>query len=189
MSTRDTSVIFKHLKRLNKSPNLPKALINVGRSASNIGDKVNLLNNFFLSVYTPRHSFSIEDINSTNPTLTNFCISKQKINRIQPELDITKTRCPNGYPLSSTKKTENSVTHVLFPVFKNIKLLRKIPNQWKIASFTPIYKKGNGRLVTNYHPASLLNIGSKIFENCMYKPLYEHFEKDFNKHQHGFVRG
>ena len=28
MSTRDTTVIFKHLKNLNKSPNLPKVLIN-----------------------------------------------------------------------------------------------------------------------------------------------------------------
>ena len=76
MSTRDTSVIFERLKSLNKSPNLPKVLINGSRSASNIEDKVNLLNDFFHSVYTPKHSFSREDINSMNPTLTNFCLSK-----------------------------------------------------------------------------------------------------------------
>ena len=40
MSTRDPSVIFKHLKSPNKSPNLQKVLINGGRSASNIEDKV-----------------------------------------------------------------------------------------------------------------------------------------------------
>ena len=78
MRTRDTNVIFKHLESLNKSPNLPKVLTKGGRSASNIEDKVNLLNNFSHSVYTPKHSFSIEDINSMNPTLTNFGISKQK---------------------------------------------------------------------------------------------------------------
>ena len=105
MSTRDSSVIFKHLKSLNKPPNLPKVLINVGRPASNIEDKVNLLNEFFHFVYTPKHSFSIEGINSMNPTLTNFCISKQKVNRIQSELEITKNRGPNGYPLSSTKNS------------------------------------------------------------------------------------
>ena len=48
MSTRDTSVIFKHLKSLNESSNLPKILINGGRSASNIEDKINLLNDFFI---------------------------------------------------------------------------------------------------------------------------------------------
>ena len=108
MSTSDTSVIFKHLKSLNKSPNLPKVLINGRRSASNNEDKVNLLNDFFHSVYTPKHSFSIEDINSLNQTLKNFCISRQKNNQIQSELDITKNRSPNGYPpLSSTKKQRN----------------------------------------------------------------------------------
>ena len=97
MSTRDISVIFKHLKSLNKLPNLPKFLINGERSASNIEDKLILLNDFFHSVYTPKHSFGIEDINSMNPILTNFYISKQTTNRKQSELDITKPRGPNGY--------------------------------------------------------------------------------------------
>ena len=83
MSTRDTSVIFKHLKSPNNSPNLPKVLINSGRSASNIEDKVNLQIDFFHSIYTSKYSFSIEEINSMNPTLTNFCISRQKNNQIQ----------------------------------------------------------------------------------------------------------
>ena len=39
MSTRDTSVIFKHLRILNKSANPSKILINGGRSSSNIDDK------------------------------------------------------------------------------------------------------------------------------------------------------
>ena len=164
MSTRDTSVSFKHLKSINKSPDLPKVLINGGRSASNIEDKVKLLNDFFHSVYTPKHSFSIEDINSMNPTLTNFCISKQKINQIQSVLDITKTRGPNVFPPIFYQKTAKPMTDVLYLVCKNIERLRKIPDQWKIASVTTIYKKGDRRLVTNYRPVSLLNFDSKIFE-------------------------
>ena len=79
------------------------------------------------------------------------------------------------------------MTDVLYLVFKNIKRLKKIPDQWKIASITPIYKNGDRRLVTNYRPVSQLNIDSKIFEKCMYEPLYEHFGKHLSKHQHGFV--
>ena len=81
------------------------------------------------------------------------------------------------------------MTDVLYLVFKNIKRLRKIPDQWRIGSVTPIYKKGDRRLVTNYRSVSLLNIDSKIFEKCMYEPLYEHFEKHLSKHQLDFVRG
>ena len=108
MSTRGTSMTIKHLKRLNKSPNLPKILINGGRSASNIEDKVNLLNYFFHSAYTHKSSFSIEDVNSMNPTLTNFSISKKKINQIQSVLGITKTRGPNGYPYLLPKNSETN---------------------------------------------------------------------------------
>ena len=163
MSIRDTSVIFKHLKSFNKSPNLPKVLIDGGRSASNIEDKVNLLNNFLQSFYTPEHSFSIEDTNSMNPILTNFCISKPKVNRIQSELDITKTRGPNGYP-PIFQKPAKPMTDILYLVFKNVKRWRKIPDKRKIPSVTPLYRKGDRRLVTNYLPVSILNIDSKIFE-------------------------
>ena len=72
MKTRDSSLIFKHLKNFSKSLNLAKYLINCRRSASKIEDKVKLLNDLFDSVYNTKHSFSIEDINSMNATLSNF---------------------------------------------------------------------------------------------------------------------
>ena len=80
------------------------------------------------------------------------------------------------------------MTDVLYQVFKNIKRLRKIPDQWKIGSVTTICRKGDRRLVTNYRQVCLLNIDSKIFDKCIYEPLYEQFEKHLSKHQHGFVR-
>ena len=47
MSTRDTNVIFKHLKSLNKSLSHRKVIVKDGKSASSINEKVNLLNEFF----------------------------------------------------------------------------------------------------------------------------------------------
>ena len=112
-----------------------------------------------------------------NTTFTNFCISKQKINRIESELNITKSRGPNGYPPFFYQKAAKSVTDVLYLVlYLEHKALEKIPGQWKIASVTPIFK-GARRLVTKYCPVSQLHTDSKIFEKCMYETLYEHFEK------------
>ena len=54
MSARDRSVIFKHLKILNKSLQLAKVMIEDGKSASCIKEKVNFLNDFFPSVYSPK---------------------------------------------------------------------------------------------------------------------------------------
>ena len=73
-------------------------------------------------------------------------------------------------------------------LFKQIKRLRKIPNSWKIAAVTPIYKKDDRRKVENYRPVSLLDIDSKVFEQCICSALYAYFEKFLTEHQHGFVK-
>ena len=125
---RDTSVIFKHLKSLSKSPNLPKVLINGGRSASNIEDKLNLLNDFFHSVYTPNLSFSIEDIISMNITLLNFCISKQKVMEYNGSSTSLRLEALTGTPIFY-QKIAKPMTDVLYLVSKNIKRLCKIPVQ------------------------------------------------------------
>ena len=80
------------------------------------------------------------------------------------------------------------MTTILHSVFKNIKMLRKIPYKWKVAAVSPIYKKGDKRLMKNHRPVSLLNIMSKLLEKCMYSALYDHFIKFFTRSQHGFVK-
>ena len=63
-----------------------------------------------------------------------------------------------------------------------------MPTSWKTAAVTPIHKKNDPKDVENYRPISLLNIDSKIFEKCMYSPLYEHFKDHLSINQHGFVK-
>ena len=57
-----------------------------------------------------------------------------------------------------------------------------------MAAVSPIYKKGNRKLMNNYCGISLLKIDSKCFEKCMYEPLYTHFVLFMGDHQHGFTR-
>ena len=76
--TRNTNVIFKHLKNLNKHTSLPKLLIKDEVESTNPNEQVNMLNDFFHSVFNPKESFSIRDIQFENPLLTNFDISKRQ---------------------------------------------------------------------------------------------------------------
>ena len=46
------------------------------------------------------------------------------------------------------------------------------PDQLKIAKVTPIFKQGEGYLVSNYRPISVLSCFSKILERVMYNRLY-----------------
>ena len=48
---------------------------------------------------------------------------------------------------------------------------RVFPDKLKIARLTPIFKKGNNTLVTNYRPTSVLLCFSKLLEHIMYNCL------------------
>ena len=65
------------------------------------------------------------------------------------------------------------------------------PDRLKIAKVTPIFKKDDETLVTNYRPISILPSLSKIFEKVIFKQLYEYFQDKqlFYNSQYGFREG
>ena len=62
------------------------------------------------------------------------------------------------------------------------------PNSLKIAKVTPIFKKENNKLITNYRPISVLPVISKIFETIIHEQLSEYFISNnlFCPQQYGF---
>ena len=61
------------------------------------------------------------------------------------------------------------VSDEIFIFILNISLAKGIfPGKLKIARVTPIFKKGNNTLVTNYRPISILPCLSKSLERIMY---------------------
>ena len=62
------------------------------------------------------------------------------------------------------------------------------PNSLKIAKVTPIFKKANNKLITNYRPISVLPVISKIFEIVIHEQLSEYFisKNLFCPQQYGF---
>ena len=61
---------------------------------------------------------------------------------------------------------------------------------WKLASMTPILKKGDKHLIKNYRPISLLPICGKILENIIFN-LYAYLHKNnlITKNKSGFRPG
>ena len=56
---------------------------------------------------------------------------------------------------------------------------------------TPVHKKGNLSLVSNYRPISLLNYVAKLFEKLVFKYLYNHLQDNnmLSSLQSGFIPG
>ena len=69
----DTSYV-QTPEELDQGEKLPKVLA-FGRTSNGLdSDKANMLNEFFISVFTPKHEFCIKEINNENPTVTNFSV-------------------------------------------------------------------------------------------------------------------
>ena len=63
------------------------------------------------------------------------------------------------------------------------------PNKLKKAQVTPLYKKNDPLLKTNYRPVSVLCIFSKTFEKILEQQLSDFFENIFNPYLCAFRRG
>ena len=76
-------------------------------------------------------------------------------------------------------------------IFQNILVTSIYPDIWKLANVTPIYKKGDKQLVTNYRPISLLPNCGKLFEKIIFTNLNGYLNENnlLTKNQSGFRPG
>ena len=66
-----------------------------------------------------------------------------------------------------------------------------VPDLWKVARVTPLYKSDDKLQVENYRPISVLPVLSKVVERVVHSQLNAHLHQlDFlYQHQYGFRRG
>jgi hypothetical protein len=65
-----------------------------------------------------------------------------------------------------------------------------VPEDWRKANVTPIYKKGPKYLAENYRPVSLTSVCCKIIEHVLARNIMRHGEDNgiLYQLQHGFRR-
>ena len=66
-----------------------------------------------------------------------------------------------------------------------------VPDEWRIASVTPIYKNGQKEDPGNYRPVSLTSMLGKIIELFILSALTGHVKDNqgIRPSQHGFMKG
>ena len=66
-----------------------------------------------------------------------------------------------------------------------------VPMSWKISNVCPIFKSGDKFLPCNYRPVSLLNGIEKVFEQIIFKHVFNHLRETefFTPCQSGFLPG
>ncbi|CAF0722117.1 unnamed protein product [Brachionus calyciflorus] len=95
----------------------------------------------------------------------------------------------DGIPTKILKLISPFISKFLCTIFNRAIAEGKIPNDFKVAVVTPLFKnKGTLDDINNYRGISVLSPLSKVFEKIIYKQIYNYFDinKLMNDNQHGF---
>ena len=91
----------------------------------------------------------------------------------------------------SWKIVQTQVAKPLSIIFNKSLQDGTVPQDWKLATVCPIFKKGDRSDPSNYRPVSLTSVPCKVLESIIRDELSSHLEKKgfYNNCQHGFVKG
>ena len=174
---------------MNKNGDIPEVLRYGTVEAKTMQQKANHLNEYFQSVYSQPSNISTRQTSDVAEGLViNLSVSKRIIRSILEETDETKSRRLDGIPPIFFKKLAEPMSYAFNTLFRTVKRLKVIPEDWKTGSISPIHKKGSRNAVETHRPVTLLNFASKTLEKCMNVPLYNHLATLVSNCQHGLIK-
>ena len=113
-------------------------------------------------------------MSSPFPTIDDIQITRVGIKRMLDQLKIHKAPEPDGITPQVMKELSEPIASILTIIFKKLYESGEIPDDWKCANITPIYKKGSKYDVSNYRPISLMRISSKLMKHIIASSIMRH---------------
>jgi hypothetical protein len=104
-------------------------------------------------------------------------------------LDPNKASGPDGIPSRILSNVADEIAPSLCILFNMSLSIGVVPAKWKFANSTPVFKKDDPTITSNYRPISLLCVISKVLERCVFNHCYHHFSPSFYQVQQGFLKG
>ena len=175
-----------------RSPKIPPLLIN-NQFILECKEKVKLFNDFFSQQCKPIVTSSVLPNLTflTDKRIYQITIGNDEIISLIQNINPNKASDSDGISGKVLILCDDSVILPLKIIYKNILLTSIYPGIWKSANVTPIFKKGDKQLITNYRPISLLPICGKILEKIIFNNLYSYLYANnlITKNQSGFRPG
>lgn len=150
------------------------------------------LNLFFGSVFTEEEPISADlKFDSINATMNDIMITPEGIESAIERLANNSSPGPDGICPKLLKITKPVISRVFEALFQQSIDTGCVPDAWKIARVTPIFKSGDSSIPSNYRPISLTSIPCKLLEHIISSAVMKYLTKHnyFIPNQHGFQRG
>ena len=117
-------------------------------------------------------------------------VTEKGVKTLLGGLNSKKASGPDDIPAILLKTCADEITPMLTFIIQQSINAAKVPLDWKKATMTPIFKKGNRAMPENYRPVSLTSICCKIAEHVIVSNVMKHLDHTnfLSDQQHGFRR-
>ena len=192
LSSRDYWKTLKSFIKPSNSVTIPP-LLHENTYVADSDEKANLLNSYFVEqTVLDEHLANLPEPDNTNdPTLNNIVFSPTEVKDILYSLKLGKATGQDNINNRILKEAALPLANPLCDLF-NYSMSKSIcPNIWKEANVSPIYKKDDPSLVSNYRPISLLSAVGKVMEKVKHKHMFNFLQDHevLTRLQSGFVPG
>ena len=193
---KTSAVLSEILNRKNRN-SVPDNITVNGAECSDKQAIAEHFNSFFASVgelnsknITEHGDFSYRDYLSERIE-SNFefrLVDSHNIKQIIKGIKTSRSNGHDGISSELLKLISNDIADSITLIINQSLKSGIFPNQLKIAKVTPIYKKDDKKIITNYRPISVLAVVSKIFETVIHEQLSDYFLSNnlFSAQQYGF---
>jgi len=188
-SSTNSSKIFKYLKTVTQSNDIPTTVCFESSTASTDFDKANLFNKYFYSVFhDPSNMPNIDELPDISGSIQTIVITISDVYEALMSLDINKSVGKDEISPRVLQSCAQSLCAPLHYLFSMSLRYASIPSMWKVHKIVPIFKAGDSNTVSNYRPISLLSNVSKVLERLIYNKIINFVSKTISPVQFGFTK-
>lgn len=155
-------------------------------------EKAEILSKQFASVYIDEPDGESPPATPVEaPRMQDIEITEDKIKKILLKLKRNKSPGPDGVHPRIIKELMNELLAPLKILYSTSLREGMVPEDWRTASITAIYKKGNKCDPGNYRPVSLTSVFCKVMESLLREEIIIYMKNNnlFSNKQFGFVSG
>ena len=151
-------------------------------------------NEFFTTVFTKENLTSVPAIQQMfcqYGYLLDIHVDDSVVMKKLEKLRMDKAPGADDIQPRYLKEIADDICHALAIILRKSLDQGIIPEDWRIANVSPIFKKGSRGKASNYRPVSLTSQVCKIYESILRDAILEHLIKNrlIRESQHGFLRG
>ena len=125
------------------------------------------------------------------PELTDVAVTESDVREALEEIKEGSAPGPDRISTKLIQELKEELLKPLTILFRKSMQEAKIPDKWRDAIVSPIFKKGSKTEPGNYRPVSLISVFGKTLERIVKKRLVQHIETNslLRDTQHGFRTG